>query len=277
LQAWATVTERYLHPNHSLRVGMVGKYVEFPDAYKSLNEALAHAGIHSNTRVQIEYIDAESLNQAENRQRLHSLDAILIPGGFGERGVEGMIQAVRFAREQKKPFLGICLGMQVAIVEFARHQAGLEGANSTEFQVSTPHPVVAMIAEWKTADGAIERREAGGDLGGSMRLGGQICALSKGSLAERIFRRSEIMERHRHRYEVNNHYLPRLEAAGLNISGRSTDGQLVEMLELSDHPWFLACQFHPEFTSRPREGHPLFTAFIQAALEEKHRQERTHD
>lgn len=278
LQAWTQVADRYLHPKHEVRVGMVGKYVEFPDAYKSLNEALAHAGIHTETRVHIDYIDAESLLQPENRKRLQTLDALLVPGGFGERGIEGMIQAAQYARENSLPYLGICLGLQIAIVEYARHVAGLKEANSTEFNPDTPHPVVAMISEWQESDGRIERRTQQSDLGGSMRLGAQICQLTAKSLAFDIYGQPKILERHRHRYEVNEHYVPRLEKAGLFISARSVGNHnLVEMIELVDHPWFVACQFHPEFTSQPRNGHPLFTAFIQAAKKYHDQRSLSHD
>jgi CTP synthase len=243
---------------------MVGKYVHLTEAYKSLSEALGHAGVHTRTGVRIHYVDSEEI-QEQGTGCLEGMDAILVPGGFGERGVEGKIEAVRYARENRIPFLGICLGMQVAVIECARNLAGLNGAHSTEFDPDTPYPVIALITEWLDASGQIESRDENTDLGGSMRLGGQRCQLSEGSLARELYGREEIVERHRHRYEFNNRYLEALEQAGLRVSGRSADGRLVEMVELPDHPWFLACQFHPEFTSKPRDGHPLFSGFIRAA------------
>ncbi len=265
LSEWKRVNEAYKHPTREVTIAMVGKYINLADCYKSLNEALIHAGIQTHTRIKLQYIDATRLEQ-EGTESLQSVDAILVPGGFGERGVEGKILAARYAREHKIPYLGICLGMQIAIIEFARHVAHLNAANSTEFDQLTPHPVVAMVNEWLNSEGIKEVREQGGDLGGTMRLGGQVCQLTPGSLAQRLYGTEQISERHRHRYEVNNHLLPQLEQAGLVVSGRSVDGQLVEMMELSDHPWFVACQFHPEFNSTPRDGHPLFTGFVEAAL-----------
>ncbi|MGB9669838.1 MAG: CTP synthase [Halothiobacillaceae bacterium] len=268
LSEWDRVVEAQTNPHHAVRIAMVGKYVELADAYKSLNEALTHAGIHTRTQVHIEYIDSERL-ETGGTDLLEGMDAILVPGGFGERGVEGKICAVRFAREHKIPYLGICLGMQVAVIEFARHVAGLEGAYSTEFDRNAKHPVIGLITEWRTAEGGIEQRGEDSDLGGTMRLGAQFCRLEEGTLARKVYGQEVISERHRHRYEFNEHYRAALEAAGLTFSGMSADNSLVEMIELKDHPWFLACQFHPEFTSTPRDGHPLFKAFVEAALKHK--------
>ncbi|ACL72268.1 CTP synthase [Thioalkalivibrio sulfidiphilus] len=264
LSDWKHVVNAMEFPEAEVTVGMVGKYVDLTESYKSLNEALTHAGIHTGTKVTIRYLDSEKL-ETEGAGCLEDLDAILVPGGFGERGVEGKIAAVRYARENGIPYLGICLGMQVAVIEFARHVAGLEGAHSTEFRPNTPHPVIALITEWKDREGRIEQRSADSDLGGTMRLGGQVCQLTPGTLAHQCYGSDHITERHRHRYEFNNGYLETLTAAGLVISGRSEDGSLVEVVELKDHPWFLGCQFHPEFTSTPRDGHPLFSGFIRAA------------
>ncbi|MDZ7749547.1 MAG: CTP synthase [Halofilum sp. (in: g-proteobacteria)] len=252
------------HPEHEVTIGMVGKYIDLADSYKSLNEALIHAGIHTRTRVHIRYVDSEQL-EMEGTGLLDGLDAILVPGGFGVRGVEGKIAAVRYAREHGVPFLGICLGMQVAVIEFARNVAGLDAANSTEFDRETPHPVIALITEWQTASGEFERRSEDSDLGGTMRLGGQECHLRTGTRVHATYGRETIVERHRHRYEFNNRYFERLREAGLVFSGVSRDQALVEVVELPDHPWFVGCQFHPEFTSNPRDGHPLFTSFIRAA------------
>ncbi len=265
---WQQVVHRQAHPTHHVRIAIVGKYVFYADAYKSLIEAIAHAGIHTDTKIEIEYIDAESFEQDFERytQILKTVHAILVPGGFGDRGIEGKIKAAQWAREHKIPYLGICLGMQIAVIEMARHKAGLEKANSTEFNQDTPYPVIGLVTEWKTAEGHIEIRDKSSDLGGTMRLGAQECILAEGSLAQKVYGKESIYERHRHRYEVNQHLLPRLEAVGLIVSGRSVDGSLVEMIELADHPWFVACQFHPEFTSTPRDGHPLFKQFIEAAL-----------
>ena len=271
LSEWEAVVDAISHPEHEVTVGMVGKYVNLTESYKSLNEALTHAGIRTRTRVRIVYIDSEEL-ESGGLDALDGLDAILVPGGFGERGVEGKILAARHAREQGIPYLGICLGMQVAVIEYARHKAGLEGAHSTEFQPDTPHPVIALITEWQTADGRVETRSADSDLGGTMRLGAQACRLLEGTRVREIYGREIIEERHRHRYEFNNRYRDRLQAAGLAIAGTSMDGELVEVVELDDHPWFVACQFHPEFTSTPRDGHPLFTSYIEAAL--AHRESR---
>jgi CTP synthase len=266
LSEWDDVVRREFSDRHgTVTVGMVGKYVDLADAYKSLNEALSHAGLQTLAKVEIDYIDAEDIER-DGVQMLEHLDAILVPGGFGDRGVDGKIAAVRYAREKGVPFLGICLGMHVAMIEYARDVCGLEGAHSTEMQPDTPHPIIALITEWQTPDGKFERRDENSDKGGTMRLGAQPCHLVDGTLARKVYGESEIRERHRHRYEVNNHYIEQLESAGLAVSGWSKDKELVEMIELSDHPWFLACQFHPEFTSRPRGGHPLFTSYIEAAL-----------
>ena len=264
LTEWSAFIDGLDNQQGEVNVAMVGKYVHLTEAYKSLSEALGHAGVHTRTGVRIHYVDSEEIEE-QGTGCLEGMDAVLVPGGFGERGVEGKIEAVRYARESRIPFLGICLGMQVAVIECARNLAGLNGAHSTEFDPDTPYPVIALITEWLDASGQIESRDETTDLGGSMRLGGQRCQLSEGSLARGLYGREEIVERHRHRYEFNNRYLEALEQAGLRVSGRSADGRLVEIVELPDHPWFLACQFHPEFTSKPRDGHPLFSGFIQAA------------
>ena len=268
LSDWDRVVDAQLNPHHSVDIAMVGKYVDLTEAYKSLIEALIHAGIHTRTRVNIRYIDSESIEK-DGAGCLADMDAILVPGGFGERGVEGKIAAIRYARENRVPYLGICLGMQMAVVEFARHVVGLEGAHSTELHADTPHPVVALITEWRDEQGRLIRRDKNSDLGGTMRLGGQNCQLKDGTRMHEIYGQALIRERHRHRYEVNDLYVPQLEAAGMVISGRSEDGDLVETVELPDHPWFVACQFHPEFTSTPRAGHPLFKSFVAAALKQK--------
>lgn len=265
LSDWQHVVDALMSPEKEVCVAMVGKYTELIDAYKSLNEALLHAGIQHKSKVKIRYIDAESIEE-NGTGILEDVDAILVPGGFGDRGTEGKIAAVKYARENKVPYLGICLGMQVAVIEYARHVAGLAGANSTELSKEPAHPVIGLITEWRTEKGDVERRDAASDLGGTMRLGAQLCHLEPGSKAHALYGSDEIVERHRHRYEVNNNYLPQLEAAGLKISGRSADKSLVEVVEIADHPWFVACQFHPEFTSSPRGGHPLFSGFVQAAL-----------
>jgi CTP synthase len=264
LSEWKAVVSALEHTEAEVTIAMVGKYVNHSDAYKSLTEALAHAGISNKTKVNIKFIESEEIED-EGTGELVGVDAILVPGGFGERGVEGKIATVKYAREHKIPYLGICLGMQVAVIEFARDVAGLEGAHSTEFLPSSPHPVIALITEWQDESGQIEQRSSNSELGGTMRLGGQKCRLIASSLAHQLYGKDVITERHRHRYEFNNSYLKRLEAAGLRVSGKSIDGRLVEVIELIDHPWFLACQFHPEFTSTPRNGHPLFAGFIRAA------------
>jgi CTP synthase len=269
LSEWQSVVDAMQHPEHEVVIGMVGKYVDLTESYKSLNEALSHAGAKNRARVNIDYIDSASLENGDF-SALKNLDAILVPGGFGDRGIEGKIAAVQYAREHKIPYLGICLGMQVAVIEFARHVAGLKDAHSSEFSDTTKHPVIALITEWQAEDGSIEKRGADSDLGGTMRLGAQRCNLVANTLARNVYGSDNVFERHRHRYEFNNHYRKQLEEAGLVISGKSSDGNLVEMIELKDHPWFLACQFHPEFTSSPRDGHPLFANFIKAALEFHH-------
>ena len=268
LTEWKNVIEALMHPVNEVSIAIVGKYVDHSDAYKSLNEALIHAGIRTHTKVNINYIDSEIIED-EGVARLKDVDAILVPGGFGERGVEGKIATVRYARENKIPYLGICLGMQAAVIEFARDVAGLEGAHSTEFLPKSPHPVIGLITEWMAESGQLETRDENSDLGGSMRLGGQQCRLQSGSLAFQLYQKDVITERHRHRYEFNNQYFEKLEKAGMRFSGKSIDGRLVEVIEIPDHPWFLACQFHPEFTSTPRKGHPLFSGFVAAAAQNK--------
>jgi CTP synthase len=270
LKVWDNLVHALEHPVHTVDIALVGKYVDLTESYKSLSEALIHAGIHTGARINIHYIDSESIEE-NGTAGLDNMDAVLVPGGFGKRGVEGKIKAIRYAREQKLPYLGICLGMQLAVIEYARNVAGLEGAHSTEFEPATPHPVIALITEWQERDGRIEHRDANSDLGGTMRLGGQECLLKTGSVVHDVYGADRIVERHRHRYEVNNHYLPRIEAAGMRMSGVSVKQQLCEMIELPSagrdaHPWFVGCQFHPEFTSTPRNGHPLFNAFIRAAM-----------
>lgn len=264
LSEWHRVTENEANPERTIEIAMVGKYMELLDAYKSLIEAVKHAGIQNRTKVNIDFIDSEDVER-KGVEILQGKHAILVPGGFGERGVEGKIETVRFARENEIPYLGICLGMQVAVIEYARHVAGLDGANSTEFDKNAPHPVVALITEWIDAEGNTEERDENSDLGGTMRLGGQECRLVNGSLAHDCYGKELIVERHRHRWEVNNNYLDSLQKAGLRIGGWSADDALVEVVEVPDHPWFVACQFHPEFTSTPRDGHPLFSGFVQAA------------
>nr|VFJ96134.1 MAG: CTP synthase [Candidatus Kentron sp. LFY]VFJ98261.1 MAG: CTP synthase [Candidatus Kentron sp. LFY]VFK23589.1 MAG: CTP synthase [Candidatus Kentron sp. LFY] len=269
LSEWDWVVDRLDNPDGEVRIAMVGKYMNLTESYKSLSEALIHAGIHTRTRVRIIYVDSEELERT-GTDRLADTDAILVPGGFGKRGIEGKITAVRFARENGVPYLGICLGMQVAIIEFARHRVGLSGANSTEFAQDTPHPVIALITEWLDVDGSISHRDQHSDLGGTMRLGGQQCRLRSGSLARKIYDKDIITERHRHRYEFNNHFTVPIENAGLVMAGRTMDGNLVEIVEIPDHPWFIGCQFHPEFTSTPRDGHPLFSDFILAAKKQRY-------
>lgn len=280
LSEWQRVVDRIRHPDKSVTIGMVGKYTELTESYKSLNEALTHAGIQTDSRVKIRYLDAEKLERGDLRT-LGEVDAILVPGGFGNRGVEGKIIAAQYAREHKIPYLGICLGMQVAVIEHARHVAGIESANSSEFDLDTQEPVIALITEWQNEDGETVLRDKDSDLGGTMRLGGQLCVLQPGSLAARMYGSEQVVERHRHRFEFNNNYADRLTENGLVISARSsgsiaatdegdqppfdTNG-LVEMIELPDHPWFIGCQFHPEYTSNPRDGHPLFTGLVNAAL-----------
>jgi len=262
---WDRVVDAQLHPEREVKLAMVGKYMDLLDAYKSLNEAIIHAGIHTRARVKISYIDSTEVMK-QGVSLLEGQDAILVPGGFGERGVEGKIMAVQYARENKIPFLGICLGLQAAVIEYARNVAGLTGANSTEFDAKCKHPVIALISEWTTASGKTEFRDEDSDLGGTMRLGAQKCILQQDSATYACYGEIEITERHRHRYEFNNDYRERLTAAGLRLAGKSVDNMLVEVIEVPDHPWFVGCQFHPEFTSTPRDGHPLFTGFIRAAI-----------
>lgn len=268
LSDWDNVVDCKLNPEHEVNVTMVGKYTELLDAYKSLNESLIHAGIHTRTKVKVSYVNAEDL-EVKGLGLLDGADAILVPGGFGSRGLEGKLMAVRHARENKIPYLGICLGMQSVVIEFARNVLDLDDANSTEFNKHTTNPVIGLITEWVTADGDVETRNESSDLGGTMRLGAQECRLVKGSKTAEIYDSELITERHRHRYEVNNNYVDRLQKAGLKIGGWSADDNLVEVVEIEDHPWFVACQFHPEFTSSPRDGHPLFTSYIQATIDTK--------
>ncbi len=268
LSEWADVVDREQNSEKEITVAMVGKYMELLDAYKSLIEAMKHGGLSTRTRINLRYIDSEDIER-NGTDVLNDVDAILVPGGFGNRGVEGKIATVRYARENKVPYLGICLGMQVAVIEFARHVAGLEGAHSTEFDSNSENPVVGLISEWLDESGNREQRTETSDLGGTMRLGAQICHLEPGTKTRAAYGEDSIKERHRHRYEVNNNYIEQLQKAGLIVSGRSVDKSLVEVVELPDHPWFVACQFHPEFTSTPRYGHGLFTAFVEAALKEK--------
>ncbi len=266
LSEWDRVTDAHLHPDKEVTVAMVGKYMDLLDAYKSLNEALIHAGIQTRTRVNVRYIDSEDI-ESQGTDRLNDVDGIIVPGGFGERGIEGKIITAQFARQQNIPYLGICLGMQVAVIEFARNVANLAGAHSTEFNKDSPHPVIALITEWVAKDGSVETRDEQSEMGGTMRLGGQVCHLRPGSIARECYGKDQIVERHRHRYEVNDNYVPQLEKAGLRIAGTSEDNSLVEMVEVPGHPWYVSCQFHPEFTSTPRDGHPLFTGFVTAAIQ----------
>jgi len=268
LSVWKGLVEALQHPAHSVDIAFVGKYVDLTESYKSLIEALNHAGMHTRAKVNIHYLDSEDI-ETRGCDALKTMDAILVPGGFGKRGTEGKIAAIRYAREQAIPYLGICLGMQLAVVEFARDVAGMAGAHSTEFDPQTPYPVIGLITEWLDREGRVERRDASSDLGGTMRLGGQACQLADGSLARSIYGADQITERHRHRYEVNNTLLAELETKGLRVAGRAPGTDLCEMIELPDHPWFVACQFHPEFTSNPRTGHPLFIAYVRAALARK--------
>lgn len=267
LTEWENVVNRKANPTSEVTIALVGKYIGLTESYKSLSEALIHAGIHTLTKVNINYIDAEQIEN-EGVDCLQGNDAILVAGGFGDRGTEGKIRAAQFARETKTPYLGICLGMQVAVIDYARNVAGMDNANSSEFNPDTPFPVIALITEWVNEDGSVEQRDEDSDLGGTMRLGGQKCLLTEGSKARQVYGSDAIIERHRHRYEFNNSLRPKLEEAGLIIGGTSED-DLVEMIEIADHPWFIGVQFHPEFTSSPRDGHPLFTAYIQAACENR--------
>jgi CTP synthase len=271
LSSWNKIVHALANPRYEVNIAFVGKYVDLTESYKSLTEALIHAGIHTESKVKIHYIDSEDIEK-NGTGALKAMDAILVPGGFGKRGTEGKIAAIRYARENKVPYLGICLGMQLAVIEFARDVAGLADANSTEFNPDGPHPLVGLITEWKDASGNVEVRSEDSDLGGTMRLGAQKCPIEPGTMAAAIYG-SEVNERHRHRYEVNNHYVEQLQAAGLVISARTPTENLCEMIELPQdvHPWFVACQFHPEFTSNPRTGHPLFKAYVQAALARKNK------
>ncbi|MFT7465826.1 MAG: CTP synthase [Brevundimonas sp.] len=264
LSEWKSVVSKLERPNHSVDIAMVGKYMDLTESYKSLSEALIHAGVHTQTKVNIHYFDSEEIEK-NGADALSKMSAVLVPGGFGLRGIEGKIKAVQFARENNIPFLGICLGLQVAVIEFARNMAQMDGANSTEFDEDTDYPVIGLITEWQDENGETQKRDSESHLGGTMRLGGQECELVKGSHSQKIYGSDKVVERHRHRYEVNNNLISKIEEAGLKISGRSSDGLLVEMVEIKDHPWFVACQFHPEFTSTPRDGHPLFESFIKAA------------
>jgi CTP synthase len=265
LSAWREVVDRMENTRFEVTVAMVGKYVNHADAYKSLTEALHHGGLRQRIKVNILAIESEDI-ESSGVACLERADAILVPGGFGARGFEGKVEAIRYARENQVPYLGICFGMQAAVVEFARNICGLEDANSTEIDRNCKNPVIGMITEWLDASGSVERRSENSNLGGTMRLGGQRCRLSEGTLARALYGQEIIVERHRHRYEFNNHYRDVLKKHGMVLCGHSMDETLVEMIELPGHPWFLGCQFHPEFTSTPRDGHPLFTGFIEAAL-----------
>ena len=273
LSEWEQVIYEEANPVGEVTIGMVGKYIALPDAYKSVNEALKHGGLKNRLTVHIRYIDSEDL-ESRGSEILQGLDAILIPGGFGYRGVEGKIMAARYARENKIPYLGICLGLQVALIEYARNVAGIKDANSTEFVKDCQNPVIALITEWSDESGQIVQRSENSDLGGTMRLGSQICHLEPNSLVAGMYKRESITERHRHRYEVNNNLLPEVVKAGLKVTGLSTDKKLVEIIEIPDHPWFVACQFHPEFTSTPRDGHPLFSSFVKAAKDYQDQQQK---
>ena len=268
LTEWNSVVDAINNPESEVNIAMVGKYIGLADSYKSLSEALIHAGIQTRTKINIVYVDSEEIEK-KGTECLQSMDAILVPGGFGNRGIEGKINAVKYARENGVPYLGICLGMQVAVIEIARNLAELDNADSTEFNKGTKHPVIALITEWQDAKGKREKRNQASDLGGTMRLGGQECKLVEGSLVKSLYKKDKIVERHRHRYEFNNKYKDKLESIGMCISGYSADKELVEIIEIPKHPWFIGCQFHPEFTSTPRDGHPLFTSFIEAALKYK--------
>jgi len=273
LSLWKNLVHALEHPEHAVNIAFVGKYVDLTESYKSLTEALVHAGIYTRSKVSIHYIDSEEI-ESQGCAALRDMDGILVPGGFGQRGTEGKMAAIRHARENKVPYLGICLGMQLAVIEFARNVCGMEGAHSTEFEKASAFPVIALITEWQDATGKVEKRDENSDLGGTMRLGGQVCSLADGTLVRKIYGKPEIVERHRHRYEVNNTLLAKLEAQGLIVAGRAPASDLCEMVELpregaNAHPWFVGCQFHPEFTSSPRKGHPLFTSFVQAAIDYK--------
>ena len=266
LNDWKRVVKAKLMPEKEVNVSFVGKYTELKDSYKSINEALEHAGIKNKAKVNINFVEAENISSKNIKKTLKNADAVLVPGGFGERGIEGMILACKYARENNIPYLGICLGMQVAIIEYARNVLNLKGANSTEFDQNTKHPVIGLITEWNDISGKKEKRDKNSDLGGTMRLGGQLCKLKKGSNSLRMYKNPEIIERHRHRYEVNPKYKDDMIKKGLDVVGTSIDGKLVEMIEIPKHKWFLACQFHPEFTSNPRDGHPIFNSYIKSTL-----------
>ena len=266
LNDWKRVVKAKLMPEKEVNVSFVGKYTELKDSYKSINEALEHAGIKNKAKVNINFVEAENISSKNIKKTLKNADAVLVPGGFGERGIEGMILACKYARENNIPYLGICLGMQVAIIEYARNVLNLKGANSTEFDQNTKHPVIGLITEWNDISGKKEKRDKNSDLGGTMRLGGQLCKLKKGSNSLRMYKNSEIIERHRHRYEVNPKYKDDMIKKGLDVVGTSIDGKLVEMIEIPKHKWFLACQFHPEFTSNPRDGHPIFNSYIKSTI-----------
>ena len=266
LNDWKRVVKAKLLPEKEVNVSFVGKYTELKDSYKSINEALEHAGIQNKAKVNINFVEAEQITSKNVRRVLKKSDAILVPGGFGERGIEGMILACKYARENNVPYLGICLGMQIAIIEYARNVLKLKSANSTEFDSSTKFPVIGLITEWSDISGKKEKRTKNSDLGGTMRLGGQVCKLKKKSNSYKMYKKSEIIERHRHRYEVNPNYKDKMIEQGLDVVGTSIDGKLVEMIELSSHKWFLACQFHPEFTSNPRDGHPIFNSYIKSTI-----------
>jgi len=266
LNDWKRVVQAKLHPKKEVNVSFVGKYTELKDSYKSINEALEHAGIKNKAKVNINFVEAENITPKNIRKTLKNADAILVPGGFGERGVEGMILACKYAREKNIPYLGICLGMQVAIIEYARNVLNLKGANSTEFDHETNYPVIGLITEWNDISGKKEKRDKNSDLGGTMRLGGQICKLKKSSNSYKMYKNVEIMERHRHRYEVNPKFKDDMIKNGLEVVGTSIDDKLVEMIEIPTHKWFLACQFHPEFTSNPRDGHPIFNSYIKSTI-----------
>jgi len=269
LTDWKRVVQAKLNPKKEVNIAIVGKYVELKDSYKSLNEALDHAGIINKAKVNLTFIDAAKINKSNVKKNLSFADAVLVPGGFGERGIEGMIIACQFARESNIPYFGICLGMQIAVIEFARNILGFKNANSTEFNPKTKFPVIGLVTEWKDKSGNTEYRDDSSDLGGTMRLGGQTCILRKSSLSHKLYKDNKIIERHRHRYEFNPEYRKILNSNGMLISGTSEDGKLVEMIEIKNHPWFIGCQFHPEFTSNPRDGHPLFNNFVSKALKLK--------
>jgi len=270
LRGWERLVEKVKNPKHSVTIAIVGKYIHLRESYKSLNEALCHGGIANDCKVELDFVDSETIDDSSCRQRLAGADGILVPGGFGARGIEGKMRAIQFAREEKIPFFGICLGMQAAVVEFASHVAGMEGAHSTEFDKDTSFPVIYLMTEWfDYKSQQVQKRDITSDKGGTMRLGAYPCMLKEGSVAHRAYGAKEISERHRHRYEFNNTFKEKLEEAGLIVSGASPDGQLIEIVEIADHPWFLGCQFHPEFKSRPMDPHPLFISFIEAALAHK--------